>query len=60
MFLCDIPAGRKTNYIINLEKRYISELKLLKHEEIIDKSVYKSIKAVTSRPGIFYGYGKIH
>ena len=56
----DIPTRRKTNYIINLAKRIISELKLLKHEEIIDKAVYKSMKAVGSRPGIFYGFGKIH
>ena len=42
------------------EKRITSELKLLKDKEIIDKSIYKSIKPVGSRPGILYGLGKIH
>ena len=55
----DIPAG-KINHIVNLEKRITSELKLLKDKEIIDKSTYKSIKPVGSRPGILYGLGKIH
>ena len=48
------------NHIVNLEKRITSELKLLKDKEIIDKSTYKSIKPVGSRPGILYGLGKIH
>ena len=56
----DIPAGKEINHIVNLEKRIISELKLLKDKEIIDKSTYKSIKPVGSRPGILYGSGKIH
>ena len=56
----DIPAGKEINYKINLEKRITSELKLLKHKETIDKSTYKSIKPVGSRPGILYGLGKIH
>ena len=37
-----------------------SELKLLKDKKIIDKSTYKSIKLVGSRPGILYGLGKVH
>ena len=37
-----------------------SELKLLKEKEIIDKSTFKSIKPVGSRPGILYGSSKIH
>ena len=56
----DIPAGKEINNIVNLEKRITSELKLLKDKEIIDKSTYKSIKPVGSRPGILYGLGKIH
>ena len=48
----DIPSGKELNYIINFEKRITSELKLLKNKEIIDKSTYKSIKPVSSRPGI--------
>ena len=45
----DIPAYKESNHIINLEKRITSE-----------KSTYKSIKPVGSRPGILYGSGKIH
>ena len=56
----DIPAGKEINHIVNLEKRNTSELKLLKDKEIIDKSAYKSIKLVMSRPGILYGLGKIY
>ena len=56
----DIPAGKEINHIVNPEKRITSELKLLKDKEIIDKSTYKSIKSVGSRPGILYGLGKIH
>ena len=56
----DIPTGKEINHIVNLEKRITSELKLLKDKEIIDKSIYKSIKPVGSRPGILYGLGKIH
>ena len=48
------------NHIGNLEKRITSELKLLKDKEIIDKSAYKSVKPVGSRPDILYGLGKIH
>ena len=55
----DIPAG-KINHTVNLEKRISSELKLLKDKEIIDKSAYKNIKPVGSRPGILFGLGKIH
>ena len=56
----DIPAGKKINYKTNLEKRIISDLKLVKHEEIIDKATYKNIKPVGSRPGVLYGLGKAH
>ena len=56
----DIPALKEINHIVNLEKRITSELKLLKEKEIIDKSTYKSIKPVGSRPDILYGLGKIH
>ena len=56
----DIPASKEINHIINLEKRITSELKLLKSKEIINKSSYKSVKPVGSRPGILYGSGKIH
>ena len=56
----DIPTGKEINHIVNLEKRITSELKLLKDKEIIDKSIYKSIKPVGSRPGVLYGLGKIH
>ena len=47
----DIPAGREISYITNLEKRFTSDLKLLKDKEIIDKATYKNIKPVGSRPG---------
>ena len=56
----DIPAGKEINHIVNLEKRITSDLKLLKDKEFIDKSTYKSIKPVDSRPDILYGSGKIH
>ena len=56
----DIPAGKEINHIVNLEKKITSELKLLKDKEIIEKSTYKSIKPVGSKPGILYGLGKIH
>ena len=56
----DIPAGKEINHIVNLEKRITSALKLSKDKEIIDKSTYKSIKPIGSRPGILYGSGKIH
>ena len=56
----DIRAGKEINHIVNLEKRITSELKLLKDNEIIDKSTYESIKPVDSIPGIFYGLDKIH
>ena len=59
-FKLDIPAGKYINHIINLEKRITSELKLLKSKEFIDRSTYKSIKPVGSRPGNLYGLGKIH
>ena len=55
----DIPAGKEIKHINNLDKR-ISELKLLKNKEIIDKSTYKNLKPVGSRPVILYGLGKIH
>ena len=54
----DIPAGKEINHI-NLQKRVTSQRMLLKHKEVIDKSSYKSIKLVGSRPGILYGLGKI-
>ena len=54
----DIPAAKEINHIIILEKRITSKLKLLQNKEIIDKSSYKSIKPVGSRPGIWYGLGK--
>ena len=56
----DIPAGKEISHIVNLEKRITSELKLLKDKEIIDKSTYKSIKPVGSRPDILYGSSNIH
>ena len=56
----DIIDGKENNPIVNLEKRITSELKLLKGKEIIDKSTYKTIKPVSSRPGTLYELGKIH
>ena len=56
----DIPSGKNINYIINLEKRFTSGLKLLKNKESIDKSTYKSIKPVGYRPVILYGLRKIY
>ena len=55
-----IPVDKETNHIVNLEKTITSELKLLKDKEIIDKSSYKSIKPVGSKPGILCGLVKIH
>ena len=40
----DIPAGKEINHIINLENRIISELKLMKNKENMDKFTYKTIK----------------
>ena len=54
----DIPAVKEINYIINLEKRITSDLKLLKDKEIIDKATYKNIKPVGSKPGVLYGLGR--
>ena len=60
----DIPASKEINHIVSLEKRITLDnefwLKLLKDKEIIDKSTYKTVKPVDSRPGILYGSGKIH
>ena len=56
----EIPAGKEINYITNLEKKITTDLKLLKHEEIIDKATYKNIKPVGPRPGVLYGLGKVH
>ena len=51
-FKLDIPVGTEINQKVNLEKIITSELKLLKENENIDKSTYKSIKPVGSRPDI--------
>ena len=56
----NIPGGKDINHIVNFEKRITSQLKLWKDKAIIDKSTYKSIKPVGSRPVILYGLGKIH
>ena len=45
----DIPAGKGINHIINLENRIISELKLMKNKENMDKFTYKTIKSFDSR-----------
>ena len=58
-FKLDIPAGKEINYIINLEKIFISGLKLLKNKETIEKSTYKNIKPVGTRPVILYELGNI-
>ena len=55
-----MPTGKEIHYITNLEKRITSDLKLLKDEEIIDKTTYKNIKPVGSRPGVLYRLGKLH
>ena len=56
----NIPGGKDINHIVNFEKRITSQLKLWKGKEIIDKSTYKSIKPVGSRPVILCGLGKVH
>ena len=56
----NIPGGKDINHIVNFEKRITSQLKLWKGKATIDKSTYKSIKPVGSRPVILYGLGKIH
>ena len=56
----DILPGKEINYITNLEKKIASDLKLLKDEEFIDKTTYKNIKPVGSRPGVLYGLGKVY
>ena len=48
----DTSASKEINHIVILEKKITSELKISKDKEIIDKSTYKSIKPVGSRPGI--------
>ena len=53
------PTGKEINLIINLDKRSISEQKLLKHKEFLNKYTCKSIKPVGSGPGISYRLGKI-
>ena len=50
----DIPAGQQITEIVNFQKRISSELELLKDKKIIDKSTYKSVKAVGSRTVILY------
>ena len=47
-------VGKTVKYIINSEKRITSELKLLKHKEIIDESSYKNIKPGDSKANILY------
>ena len=56
----NIPGGKDINDTVNFEKRITSQLKLWKDKAIIDKSTYKSIKPVGSRPAILYGLGKTH
>ena len=56
---CPLIFPNGTNSV-NLEKKITSELKLLKNKEIIDKSTYKSIKPIGSRPCILYRLRKIH
>lgn len=60
LYELDIPAGKEVNHIINLGKRITTELKLLKHNGIIDKSTHKSVKPVVSRLSILYELDKIH
>ena len=48
----NIPARKEINHIINLKERITSEVKLIKNKEIIDKSTYKNLKPVGSRPGV--------
>ena len=45
---------------LNLVKIIISDLQPLKNEEIIEKSTYKNIKPVRSKPDVLYGLGKVH
>ena len=40
----NIPAGKEINDIVNLEKRIISELELLKDKKIIDKIYLQKYK----------------
>ena len=60
LYELDIPAGKEVNHIINLGKRITTELKLLKHNEIIDKSTHKNVKPVVSGQSILYELDKIH
>ena len=55
-----IPAGKEIKHIASLEKRITSELKLLKNNEIIDKSTYKCIIPAGSRASILYGLDIIY
>ena len=45
---------------VNFEKRIISELKVLKDKEFINKSTYKSTKPVDFRQDILYRLDKTH
>ena len=56
----DISAGQGINFLTNLEKRITSDLELLKDKETIDKTTYKNIKPVGSKPGVLYGLEKVH
>ena len=56
----EIPHGKDINYIINLEKKFKSIIKPLFDNDIIDKSTYKFIQPVGSKPGVLYGLAKVH
>ena len=55
-----IDQNKVLNHIVNMEHRIISVLKKLKEKnQILDKK-YKDLHPVGSRPGILYGFAKIH
>ena len=55
-----ILSRKEINYIRNVEKRIAFDLKLLKNEEIIEKTTYKNIKRGGPKLGILYELGKVH
>ena len=52
-----ILSRKEINYIRNVEKRIAFDLKLLKNEEIIEKTTYRNIKRGGPKLGIL---GKVH
>ena len=55
----DIKKGL-LNFTVNYEKQINEYLKTLKSSEALSVEQHKKMKAVGSRPGISYGFCKVH